>query len=1060
MEKPSLKVCLFGDFCLLNRGETVAGLRGRSQQLLAYLILYRQAPQPRRRIAEALWPETQNSQALANLRKELHYLRQVNAPIDSLLVIAPKTLYWQPQIPCDVDIVTFETALANAQNAEDETAILALETAMLECRSECQGELWLNCDAEWIYPEQVRIRQNYIRALARITQLLQSLGEIDRAIAFGQRWLQADPLDEGATQSLMKLYGEIGDRATALRIYHQCMTTLQAELGVNPSPKTAGIYQRLLMAEGETKTASELSEGTSLEPLPLSVSESGQPLVGRDNLLRTLEQWLFGTIDDSSPLLLLIGEPGIGKTRLLEALAETATHHHWQTCWGHAFAAEQLRAYGVWIDLLRSSFEETFGSLLAEFGVSAPALQAPSPDRAQYQIPQYQAPQHRAQLLDKVVEELRTLATPKRPLLLLFDDIHWLDDSSITLLHYVFRLLGQSSFKIACAARWKELQENSAALTLVKSLRRENRLQEETIPPLSAEAVLALVKPLQEKFHTPPNDTFSSAFDSEQQSPQRLDPDKLYADSGGNPLFALEAARASTQKSIQKSKGLAGLIDDRLQRLDGAARDLLPWAAALGRRFDPEILAAAASYPPMEFLRAMTQLEQQQIVRPAQLSASSDRSSYDFVHDLIRQVAYEQLSEPRRRIVHGQLAKTLEVQMIEDDLAAQVAYHAGAAGNHALAAQACLAAATRSVRLFAYEEAIQLTLLGLEHAQSLQTCDRLLYSAKLWQTRVLAGVSKSEATDVKQQLNKLLGEMNGFALPEAELFVHQAIAFLHYEQGNLSDVHRQCLKSLDVIPPTPQLQAETLATNGSCLAAIEQDMERAEALLLEAHSLATRLGLSLCDIDQGLGCIHRYRGQYDIAMNHFHQALQLAQNQQDHWAAGCNLSFLAMTAWDSHQPDLSYAQALLELSPQLSQGSDAAFAQALIILQDYAQEAGKPPSSLGEALHRLDNLDAQRKIVFVASHASERALAQEDASSAMAYATIAHRAAARVEHPGDVVIAEALCLLSNLATDCKTNEEHAAIQQHQQKLKALNARSFSARVQTLLKKVSESTIRF
>ncbi|EDX83400.1 Bacterial transcriptional activator domain family [Synechococcus sp. PCC 7335] len=1014
MKKPSLKVCLFGGFCLLNHGESITGLHGRSQQLLAYLILHRQAPQLRRRIAEALWPETQTSQALTNLRKELHYLRQVNAPVDQLLAITPKMLRWQPQIPCDVDIVYFETALANAENAEDEMAARRVETALLGCK----GELWPDCDAEWIYPEQQRIKQSYVRALARMTQLLHSLGEIGRAIVVGQRWLQAEPLDEGATQSLMKLYGEAGDRATALRLYHQCMTALQAELGVNPSPTTAKIYQRLLMTEDETEKVSKISEDISLQPLltppPLSVSDPSHTLVGRDDLLETLKQWLSSTIDDSAPLLLLIGEPGIGKTRLLEALAETAMHHRWQSCWGHAFAAEQLRAYGVWIDLLRSGPQEILGSLLAEFDASASALQTSEQDHLQHRPLQY-----RTQLLDKITAGLRTLATPQQPLLLLFDDIQWLDESSTTLLHYVFRLLGKGSLKIACAARWKELQDNSAALTLIKSLKRENRLQEETVSPLSAKAVMELVKP--------------------------LDPDKLYADSGGNPLFALESARASTQKA----HNLSGLIDDRLQRLDGAARDLLPWAAALGRRFNPEILALAASYPPMQFLKAIEQLEQQKIVRPIQSSAAHEQSSYDFVHDLIRKVAYEQLSAPRRRIVHGQLAKTLEAQMVEDDLAAQVAYHAGIAGNHSLAAQSCLAAATRSVRLFAYEEAIQLVFLGLQHAQSLQTRDRLLYSAKFWETRILAGISKSEATSVKQQLNQLLGEMNGLALPEAELFVHQAIALLHYEQGNLSDVHRQCLKSLDVIPPTPQLQAKTLAINGSCLAAIEQEMERAEALLLEAQSLANRLGLSLCDVDQGLGCIHRYRGRYDLAIAHFHQALQLAQNQQDHWATGCNLSFLAMTAWDSHQPDLDYAQALLALSPQLPRGSDAAFAQALIILQGYAQEASKPPPALNEALHRLDELDAQRKIVFVASHACELALAQGDAIAAMKYATTTHQAAERIEHPGDIAIAQALCLLSNLATEHKAKENYEAMQQ-QKRLKALNARSFSVRVQIVL----------
>lgn len=701
MEKLPLKIYLLDDFRLVHRGETVDGMRMRAQQLLAYLILHRQAPQPRRRIAEALWSEPQTSQALTNLRKELHHLRQADAPIDQLLAITAKTLHWQPQILCDVDIICFETALVNAETAEDETAILALETALSTC---CQGELWPDCDADWIYPEQVRIRQSYVRAIALMTQWLQTAGKTAKAITFGQRWLQSEPLDEGATQSLMRLYGETGDRATALRLYHQCMSRLQTELGVPPSPTTAAIYQQLLMEEsvdterpiektpekaaanikGVAGISSMLSE-FSASPLETALSPT---MVGRDTLFQHLENWLLSPMGSAAPLLLLTGEPGIGKTRLLEALAQAAPQHNFQACWGRAFAAEQLRAYGVWIDLLRASpsdWTEALGVLLPEKG--------------------RESLQDREQLLNTIVQCVSEQINTERPLLLLFDDIHWLDESSATLLHYVFRRLGYRPLRIVCAARFAELQDNPAVLTLIKSLRRAKRLQEMVVPPLPAESMSALVKSLQT-----------------QEPASSVNLQQLYADSGGNPLFALEAARVNNlnahhlNNSTQGADSLPGLIEDRLSRLDGAARDLLPWAAALGRRFNPEILALAASYPPMPFLTAVEQLEQQQIVRPAGCDdeqTSREQTHYDFVHDVIRQVAYEQLSEPRRRLIHGQLAATLKNQMVDDDLASQVAYHAGLAGKHVLAAQAYTAAAARSLRLFAYEETIQLVTEGL-----------------------------------------------------------------------------------------------------------------------------------------------------------------------------------------------------------------------------------------------------------------------------------------------------------------------------------------------------------
>ncbi|MGB3613639.1 MAG: AAA family ATPase, partial [Elainellaceae cyanobacterium] len=601
---------------------------------------------------------------------------------------------------------------------------------------------------------------------------------------------------------------------------------------------------------------------------------------------------------------------------------------------------------------------------------------------------------HRGQLLDAVVQGLAAASSPERPLLLVLDDIQWLDDASATLLHYVFRLLGDKSLRIACAAREQELQENPAASTLLESLRRANRLQEVTVPPLSPEAVFTLVRSLQ------PNAPENS-----------LNPQRIYSDSGGNPLFALEAARAVTQDT----SNLSALIGDRLQRLDPAARDLLPWAAALGRQFNSETLALAADYSPMQFLTAIAQLEGQQIVCPTQaphdFGQDDGQVDYDFVQDLVRQVAYAQLSQPQRRLIHGQLAKTLNTQMVDNALASQVAYHAGIAGNHALAAQAYAAAAARSLRLFAYSDVIQLVEQGLGHCQPLPPRDRLLLSAQLLRSRVIAGVAPADAATLEFQIHRLLGDMVGLSIPEAEVTAQEALSYLNYEQGNLAAVHDQVIKALETLPLSPRLQAESLATNGSCLAEIERDMDRAEAILLEAQAIADRLGLTLIDVAVGLGSVSRYRGDYDQARHHLQQALHLAQNQQDFVRQSYALTYLVMVGWDDHAPDITEAQALLTLAAQRPQGSEGAFAQGLIALESYAENPSGP-DALDRALRHLDQLDAQRRLGFVASHASEIALAHSRREASQGYAAITHQAAQRVGHPNDMAIAAALQVLS------------------------------------------------
>ncbi|ASC71402.1 hypothetical protein XM38_023540 [Halomicronema hongdechloris C2206] len=993
-ETPLLQIHLLGDFCIFDQSGTVIDIRLRSQELLAYLILHRHTPQPRRRVAAVLWPDDLESQARTHLRKELHYLRRTFPIIEQIVVITPRTLHWHPQGACQVDLEIFETTLATAEDSKGHGACQKLESALGVYRD----DLWPDCEADWLYPERERLRQRHVRALAQTTRRLQELGETAKAITLGRQWLQAAPLDEGGYQTLMALYGEMDDRATALQLYHQCMTALQTELGVSPSATTAELYQRLLVAaevSDDSLPSSALLAGESIPvpaPLPLAPPTATKALVGRDELFPALEQWLLPTAIRSAPLLLLTGEPGIGKTRLLEALAESASHHHFQPCWGRAFAAEQLRSYGVWIDLLRTVSDTELFSSLRE--VSTDLRDAPLE-----RLP------NRGQLLDAIVQGLRAVTQSEQALLLLFDDIHWLDEASTTLLHYVFRSLGHGPLRIACAARGQELQDNPAISSLLKSLRRANRLQEVAVPPLSPEAVWTLVQPL-------PNP----------DPDHPLNPQQIYADSGGNPLFALEAARALTQATST----LPDLIDDRLQRLDQAARDLLPWAAALGRRFDPDTLASAAGYLPMQFLTAIEQLEAQQIVCPVPASQADGDGYYDFAHDLVRQVAYDRLSQPRRRLIHRQLAKILNAQTVDDDLASQVAYHAELADDHALAAQAAAAAAARSLRLFAYKDVIQLVAQGLHHCQFLSRGERLCLSAQLLRTRVLAGMATEESAIVESQLQQLTAELEGLSMPEAELIVQEALNFLHYDQGNLATVHQQSLRALDALPPSPQLQAQSLAANGCCLAEIERDMDRAEAVLLEAQAIAERLGLKLIDVATGLGCIERYRGHYGQARTYLQQALQLAQNQRHFVAQGYALSQLAMTGWDWHQPDIVAVQALVQLAKRLPQGSEGSFAAALMALSAYADDPDAT-EALDLKLHQLNQLDAQRKLVFIASHACEIALAHHQQAAARRYGTMAQQAAQQVGHPNDLVMTGALQVL----TANQAAEQQASWQQLQ-----------------------------
>ena len=134
-----------------------------------------------------------------------------------------------------------------------------------------RGDLLPSCYDDWIISERERLRQAFIRAMERLTQLLENQRDYPAAISYAQRLLQHDPLHEETYRHLMRLYALSGDRAGALRVYHACATALARELGIEPTLATREEYERLLNADAATLAAT-----------PTASWVASAPMVGRD----------------------------------------------------------------------------------------------------------------------------------------------------------------------------------------------------------------------------------------------------------------------------------------------------------------------------------------------------------------------------------------------------------------------------------------------------------------------------------------------------------------------------------------------------------------------------------------------------------------------------------------------------------------------------------------------------------------------------------------------------------------------------------------------------------
>lgn len=995
----TLRLTILGDFRLSLDDEPVTELNApRRQELLVFLVLHRGTPQPRRRTAFLLWPDTTEPQALTNLRRELHHLRRDLPDADRCLRIDARTLEWRDDAPCRVDVVEFEAAIATADAAR-EAGQLASEREQLErAAGAYHGDLLPGCYAEWIEPERERLRRSFVRGLEALVAAHGREGDIRAAIRAAERLVSHDPLREANHARLLELHAAIGDRAAALEAYDHGEAILKRELGVEPGPALRQARAAAMAATGIPAT--DASPPDRLDPVADTLAtpvtggrtapEPG-PLVGREDEVSALRDWLAlgDRREEGGPpqLLLLTGEPGIGKTRLLDELATRIRDSGGRVVRGRGFEAEMVRPYGAWIDALRSLPPE-WTTRAPELGFLLPEIRGSE-----------SAPSDRSRLFDVVARWLRRLRAEGEPVAVLMDDIQWLDEASAALLHYIARLSGDSPILMACAARPAELDRNAPVAGLLRGLERARRIRALQLGPMDREQTAALARSIHAD----------------------VDTERVFADSGGNPLFAQEVAHAlATRTEGDQPAPLDDLVRDRLARLDPDARELLSWAAALGRGFDPSTAALVAGRPLPELLPALERLEQYGVLRPAAMAGST---SYDFAHDIVRRAAYASLSEPRRRLVHLRIAEALnELDDSDGALAGDIAHHASLGGNPALAASAATTAGVRCLRIFAYAEATELARRGIEHTRSLEGPERLRLHLALLRVQIAAGARRpGGAAELDLELRDLVADAQAMGSLHEEAVAHSLLSVLNYDRENFARVHQSSLDAVDALRALdghasgdPGTTARTLAQTGACLASIEREMRRAESLLLEAQSLAKRTGIELTDISMGLGMVRHFRGRSDEAVRLLEQALRLGRAQRNHFCACECLAALVGIALDNDWPDRAHAwcRELLPVAAKLKEGSEEPFSRALHALTRYALAADDADTDLAASLETLRRMDTSRKLARVQVHAAEIDLAAGRAELALERAEEALGAARVIGHRSSVVRAHALLVSS------------------------------------------------
>ncbi|WP_416676114.1 hypothetical protein [Egbenema bharatensis] len=494
------------------------------------------------------------------------------------------------------------------------------------------------------------------------------------------------------------------------------------------------------------------------------------------------------------------------------------------------------------------------------------------------------------------------------------------------------------------------------------------------------------------------------------------------------------------------------LIQGRLAQLDDATRDLVSWAAALGHSFNPTTLARVMDWSLPRLLTAIDQLEQYGMIRPS--SSIEGEIFYDFAHDIVRQVAYQQFSDPRRCLIHTHIARALNpIATPTSHLINDVAHHAALGNDHELAASASLMAAERCLRLFAYAEAAELAQRGMRHCQSLEPIQRVRSQLNLLKVLVKAGVPKAEAAPFQQQIQQLIQAAVALKLKDEEATGLEALIVLNYDHGNLRAVHQHSLRAAEQgRTASPATTMYMLAHTGACLAEIGREMTRAEALLLEAQSIADRLGLDTIDIPFGLGCVRRYQGQLEEARSLLGQGWLMAQLSQDHWRECACLMNLVMLELERGSPDLAldYCRELLHVSAQMGEGSEAPHAAALNAVTQYLlqeeDDLEQATVLLEQSRQDLIQIDSPRVLSYIQTIAGQWDLQQGHLLQAVTRAEEALEAAQMVDNPSEIALAWSIIIQAS-----HQRGNLACAQRHHRELQAkLKNQPLSARAQKAL----------
>ena len=819
----------------------------RQVRALLYCLAAHAQFLPRDKLCFLFWPNINDSLARRHLSHLLSHLRK-SIPSQDLLLVneneigLDKKLMWS-------DTIFFEQLQAKG------TAEAFQQSVQLYRGDFLSGFSLPGCSKyeHWASVEGQNFENGYLGALATLIEQAKASGEYHTAIGFSQKYLEVDNLAEGIHRNLIELYNITGNRNAAMQQFERCAVALELELGVNPMPETRAAYESVL--ENKVTVPVDLK----LQTFPKILPDFEVPLVGRQEVLKRLKQLWLQSKNGKAQVVVITGEAGTGKSRLVTTFADQHSHEALiltSACHTvirsipyqplvealnpvvstHLTMGQNQENYhdpGPVPFSLSNTWLAELARLLPDLHIVYPDLPAPLPVRRD---------EAKGRLFEALGRMILDLACKPRPLMLILDDLHWADKATLDWLGFFILYLhtrkhiGPKVPRLMILLTYRK-EDEQALIELRHNLAKTFGLIEMELVGLDTWAVRALVENLKA------STSYLNHID------QSLLTSWLIQITGGNPFFIIETLRFIIEKRFLKAdlrdlthvpmtNSLRSAIDERVQTVSSQARQILEAGAVINGFFDFNLVHLTSGRDELETLDGLEELCARQFF-------VEETGKFKFRHDLIRQFVIDGLAPVRRQLLHRRAGEALE-QLVPDAVTA-LAYHFEKANELRKSVHYHNLSAHQAEHVFAWQE------------------------AEVHQEHILSLLDQLDPNFSQVESNQQRAQ------------IYASRAHLRYLQGRMAD-RDQDLASLEAIAQSGTAELRLIAVREK-VRYLNLDSHYEEAISeaqdglvisndLKDYSVAARLY-------EQIGFAHFFLGQPQLALKALNSALAMTNDELD-----------------------------------------------------------------------------------------------------------------------------------------------------------------------------------